>query len=100
MIDDYYGIQLYNSTNSTIYGNNAYNNYHDGFRLELSSDNYIFDNIFSHNAEYGMHVGGLGNTFWNNSIINNPINAYDTSNDNAWNLSNVGNYWSDFINNI
>ncbi len=67
-------------------GNNGYNNY---------THNYI-----ANNGEYGILVfnsgGNFGNKFYNNTMINNNINAESRRANNYWDNGSMGNYYSDY----
>lgn len=97
------GFYIYQSSNNVLSNNIATNN-HFGFRFHRNYyNNMIFDNMILDN-EYGAYLyddpdgNSNNNTFWNNHFVDNMVNAYEgsTANDNNWNLSSIGNYWSDF----
>ena len=100
------GILLYlNCNNNILSDNDASNNGRingiSGIGLYYSNNNTISGNNFMENRWYGAQLYNSSyNTFWNNNFIDNGIyNAYEKSNsnnNNNWNYSNIGNYWSDF----
>ena len=103
------GIYLYDyNYNNSIFGNIVENNGDYGIYLDWHNDNNsIFGNIVENNGDYGIYLNYYNdyNTIWNNQFIdngeNNSANAYQYyySHNNNWNLSDVGNYWSDFEDN-
>jgi len=70
-----------------------------GIQLEKGSFNSINLNELIESSEYGVWLNNsYHNTFWNNTFMNNNMSTYEGTNTtgNRWNLSNVGNSWSDF----
>ena len=68
-----------------VEGDNNYNNF---------TSNYIFNS-----SGHGIYVSSSGNTnnrFYNNTLIDNLINAEDDASNNDWNYTNIGNYWSNY----
>ena len=98
--NDECGIYLSSSHNNTISDNNIYNNVKDdGIFLEGSADNEISGNNIKDNADKGIDIasGSDNNRFFNNTFINNiGGNAIDLGSNNAWNNTNIGNYWDDY----
>lgn len=108
----------YNTISNSKYGislltSNRYNNLTDnlitsnsfcGIRLGQCSSNIITHNVISnHDEAYakGLYVydGSQGNQIYNNSFIDNYIQAEATSGPNIYNLDwqeGGGNYWSDW----
>mgnify|MGYP006288096931 FL=1 len=61
-------------------------------------DHNIVNNTFQSNVNYGVYIeqsSCSGNLFYNNSFINNGINARSVGT-NYWNNSKIGNYWDDY----
>ena len=98
------GIYLFESRDNTLSYNRMINNNHNGLLLSgNNSGNFIFGNDFIGNNQYGAKLfdNSGDNTLWNNRFINNSVNGYEFLNsNNKWNLSNIGNFWSDFVSNI
>jgi len=93
------GIRIYNSNNTTISGNNAIDNTNHGIYLEISNFSIISGNIIRDNYGTGANISDSNsqyNLFYNNSFINNQINAVDNGTINYWNNSVIGNFWSDY----
>ena len=95
-----WGIYVLDSSDNTFNYNLIDNNIEYGIRLS-GSNNIFSSNEITNNHQYGVYsIGSSYNTFWNNIFINDDTNAYEYENSyNYWNLSNVGNYWSDLVNN-
>jgi parallel beta-helix repeat protein len=94
-----YGINVNASLNGVILQNNVYENYHDGIGLVSNSSNCIVvGNNVSYNAWWGIYVSDFSNNnvLYHNNIINNTIQASDTSLSNRWNDGLEGNYWSNY----
>ena len=96
-----YGLIL-GSNNSVVQGNNFLDSIYAGLNIYLGGNNMIMDNVMGYNGLYGTQVShSIDNTFWNNSFIGNGVKgAREVSIGNNWNVSNTGNYWSDFKTNI
>ncbi len=80
-------------------GNNFSNNLDIGLLLGSNAYSNFTENYFSNNGNYGVYITYDGNnTFWKNIFDNNGVNAFEeiSTNNNNWNFSNIGNYWSDF----
>ena len=67
------GIRLYNTTNGQLIENNCFNNY-DGIDLWVGSDNNTIRGNILNECITGIIVGGSGNNFEHNDIIENNIN--------------------------
>lgn len=96
------GIGLAYSAHYNTLSGNVVNNNGKGIYLAYSTYNQITNNTLFENRPYGADLeGSQYNTFWNNNFSDNPINADEdnSATDNHWNLSDVGNYWSDFFEN-
>lgn len=104
--NNFRGISLYSySGYNTIEKNDITGNGDRGIWFYYHSDfNNVTGNRIIANQEHGARVyyDSKNNLFWNNSFINNPVNAAEEagSTNNQWNVSNVGNRWSDFEQNI
>lgn len=79
-----YGMMIYDSESMVIKGNKIENNSDYGIYLSSSKKCVIYYNFF-----YFNHGS-------NNSYNSSHIQAYDDEN-NSWNSSTIGNYWSDWI---
>jgi len=94
------GTTFYNSKNNFVSFNNiSFNDLNAIQFISGSSFNEIYNNTISYNYG-GIYSQNSNNTIWNNKFTN-IINAYDFSwgDGSSWNISNFGNYWSDFENN-
>ena len=100
LTNNWQGILLAFTSDSTITGNNVTNNY-NGIHVWNSSDyNTLYDNHIEQN-EYGVWLGFCSNnTFYNNNFTDNSAQVYIDSPGypNFWNETYPigGNYWSDF----
>ena len=94
----YGGIVLINSSNGKLFNNNCSNNYFAGIQLFSSHNFLISGNLISASSYYGIHIayGSSNNTIYNNTFINNHINAFDDGNLNFWDNGTIGNYWDDY----
>ncbi|MFH1133670.1 MAG: NosD domain-containing protein [Nanoarchaeota archaeon] len=74
-----------------------------GMQFSSFIRNSITENTYINETQVGIEVNdsSRNNVFTGNSFINVPVNARESgdANSNAWNLSLIGNYWSDFLNN-
>jgi hypothetical protein len=96
-----YGVQI-SASEIEVY-NNTFDNGRFHSLNTWGSRNKIHGNQFIGNAEYGIITTGANNTMWDN-IFNGTYNissSYEplSAEDNYWNNSNTGNYWSDFTDN-
>ena len=120
-----FGISLYNSDKNTLSGNTASNNINDGIYLSDSDKNTLSGNTASNNSlgiylyysdnntlsgntvsnnNYGIYIysnvyterKSMYNLFFNNSFLNNIMNAYYEGIDNYWYNGTLGNYWDDY----
>ena len=59
------------------------------------------DNLILNTDEYGAYIDTTSrdNIFYNNSFINNDINARDDGINNNWDNGTLGNYWDDYSGN-
>ncbi|MBP2144466.1 parallel beta-helix repeat protein [Methanococcus voltae] len=91
------GIILWYTTNSTIKSNEIYSNNGIGFYTMQSTGNEVFNNSIYLNNQYGAYLeSSNGNliydNFFNNSMYN--IDAYQCTNDlNTTKENGGGNYW-------
>lgn len=88
-------IRFYSNHNSIIH--NVIHTNDVGMRVKSSQYNNISDNHLIDNIDKGLYVccGAEQNLFYNNSFMNNSINAYDSL-ENKWYLNGIGNYWDDY----
>ena len=88
---------------NTLCGNVAKKNGFNGiYLLGGAYYNSIISNELTENKQYGIYLDGAQhNIFWNNTVIDNNINAGESAdaNNNSWTLDEIGNYWSDFPDN-
>ncbi|MFC1712146.1 NosD domain-containing protein [Candidatus Poribacteria bacterium] len=98
------GIQLYGQcTYNNVTSNTVNSNTQHGIQLYgQCTHNNITSNTVNSNTQYGIYIdwNSNDNIFYNNNFINNPIQAYISS-DSSGNISNLekpigGNYWSDW----
>jgi parallel beta-helix repeat protein len=96
----YIGVQLWQTNNATISGNNITNNGY-GIELESSSNhNNIIGNHITNNSEYGIRLYySSNNRFWHNNFIDNAqqVLVEPAGYANVWDddYPSGGNYWSD-----
>ena len=118
------GLDLNGGDHNKIFKNNVHNNDDSGFVIQSSFSN-ISDNKIHNNGVYGLYiqssfnnitknilrddaggpyggeiiVSGNNNSIFENYFIN-PLFSYalgrDRGNDNKWNSSSIGNYWSSY----
>jgi len=91
------GVYLsYDSNDNTLEGNNVSNN-EKGLNLaNHSSNNTLVGNTAKENG-YGIYLSFSSgwDLVYGNHLINNSCNAYDVGQNNRWDNSSVGNYYSD-----
>lgn len=93
-----------NSDHNIIQGNFIYNNTQNGFLFYAGADhNNVFNNIIKENKGRGFYSDyayrwNAYNLFYNNYFIGNQIESVRDGggNNNLWNNSEIGNYWSDY----
>jgi len=100
------GVELWNTSNSIIAGNNITANSWNGIRLEYSSNNIIEGNRIADNrigiylcCRIGIYLRSpSNNSFYHNNIINNNEQVHGTDSTNVWDdgYPSGGNYWSDY----
>ncbi|NIQ05350.1 MAG: hypothetical protein GWO20_06370 [Candidatus Korarchaeota archaeon] len=63
-----------------------------------SNTNTITNNTITNHNYYGilLRSDSTGNCVYRNDVIDNDVNAEDTYGGNAFNSSNIGNYWGDY----
>ena len=94
-----YGIRLYSSSSNILVNNTCNLSTLCGLSLSTSSNNNtLIGNDISSNFGYGISVSSSNdNRIWNNTFMNNWIQASDTGTNNRWNSTDgYGNYWSDW----
>lgn len=78
-----------------IFRNNGY-----GIRLYgHNDDTLVYNNNLTKNRFYGIVLGDNDvndNILFNNTLINNSVNALDSGTNTQWSLHKRGNYWSDY----
>ena len=92
------GVFLYHRTNNNVLENNTiWGNYYGGMELNTALHNIIVNNVFIGNY-YGLSISGLSfyNLIYLNRFADNIVNAYCTDADNHFNITGLGNYWSDY----
>jgi len=85
------------SSGNTIFDNSILGTTGNGIAIyNVSRGNIITWNTISDNM-VGINCTGVsdGNLFYHNSMIENNLNAFDTS-DNSWDDGEEGNYWNDY----
>ncbi|MFH1239931.1 MAG: C1 family peptidase [Candidatus Diapherotrites archaeon] len=94
---------LYKSSSNILLDNVVENNEYGLIINNQGSNNTVTGNDFIENSTHGISIGSdsQNNTIWNNDFIDNSVNAYEDSfsNNNNWDYSETGNYWSDFESN-
>ncbi|MDF1541001.1 MAG: NosD domain-containing protein, partial [Candidatus Thorarchaeota archaeon] len=87
------------SDNCTITGNTIYDSEMSGLYANLCSFWTVFDNIIYDNGAPGIYLdSGVDNfTLYQNDIgWSREFLAYDAGEDNAWNYTDIGNWYSDY----
>jgi parallel beta-helix repeat protein len=93
------GFLLYETNNNSFSGNKADHNLY-GVLLQFSNFSTFSGNIIRYNSQYGMKVDfSSGNTIYSNIFFENSIaNAVSISGYvNSWDNGTRGNYWGDFL---
>ncbi len=69
-----------------------------GIRIVGSSFNTICNNSMILNSVYGLYIesGSHNRIYFNILAFNEETNAFDDGNDNHWNSTESGNFWSDY----
>jgi len=97
------GIKLNGKHNNTISGNIVKTNTECGINIENSNWNNITGNIIESNIMHGVLIEEEeedppnNNLIYNNTFINNGINAQDDGMNNIWDYNKLGNNWSDYL---
>ncbi len=92
-----YGVYLESSSNNVVMSSTiSYNG--DGIYLRSSSNNIVASNTVSDNSNCGVYLHfSSNNQIYLNIFAWNGNNAHDSSgSDNQWNITGIGNYWSDY----
>jgi parallel beta-helix repeat protein len=93
-----YGILLYSSSNNSVTGNNVTDKNWAGVDLLSSSNNNsVIGNNISNNLA-GIGIEGSNNTIYHNNIVNNTNQVSSFGPTNVWDdgYPSGGNYWSDY----
>jgi parallel beta-helix repeat protein len=91
------GIQLWNTTNTEISGNNIASNVY-GIVLDHSNYNIISGNNITDNNGYGVGLAYSSNNIIYHNNIDNTEQVYSYVSTNVWDdgYPSGGNYWSDY----
>lgn len=92
------GLHLLSSDWNMVSNNTLARNYR-GVHLNLSHNNIVFSNILSLDNEIGMRLeNSSDNSIYHNIFANNEIQAWDNTEANQWDngYPSGGNYWSDY----
>ena len=100
-----YGIELF-GLNCTIRDNDVLNNTAYGIYV-MGNDSKICNNNITNSSDYGVKLYNSArnyvycNNFTDNNAGNPGLQAWDNGavNDNHWNTTEKGNWWSDWVNN-
>jgi len=94
------GIDLYNSSNNTISVNNLTANNWAGIWLEESSNNNSISGNNITNNYYGIWLNSSSsNIIYHNNFVDNTEQVHSLNSKNVWDdgYPSGGNYWSDYI---
>lgn len=93
-----YGVYTQSKSDNNAIKLNVFLDNYNGVRIKGSKHNRIEQNIIESNDIRGVYLccGATNNIVFNNSIINNGLNA-DDKYDNLWYFNKTGNYWGDYI---
>jgi parallel beta-helix repeat protein len=88
-----FGCYYHNILNNII----EYNKF-DGIHLSYATNINISRNSIRYNSIKGisLDLGSTHNLLYNNTFINNGLNAIDGGSSNWWNNSIIGNFWDDY----
>ncbi|MHA2187801.1 MAG: right-handed parallel beta-helix repeat-containing protein, partial [Candidatus Thorarchaeota archaeon] len=93
------GVYIAYRSNMTIAHNTIERNEY-GIRILASSNNTVHNNSIIGNSIYGLHIEDEFDSnnlfFFNIFAYNEEANAFDDGNNNHWNLTENGNFWSDY----
>ena len=103
IIENNYGIDLYESVNNTITYNSLSKNINGIIFSDYSSQNTVLYNMFENSTSWGMIIFDFSNnnTIHHNNFLDNNFGgisqAYDNSSFNLWyeQLTMEGNFWSE-----
>ena len=93
-----YGIFLDFYANNNQIKNNIIKTNEIGIRIKTAILNTVTKNWLIENTGEGIHLccSSHDNTMFQNYLINNSVNAMDRFS-NQWNYKDIGNYWSDYV---
>ncbi len=87
----------YGSNNNSIIGNNLSSNGQNGIYIEGNNNNITGNNlIYGNDAGIKVISSSMNNYIYNNTFLNNNLNARDDGIDNYWDYNQIGNYWDDY----
>ncbi|KKN35508.1 hypothetical protein LCGC14_0782950 [marine sediment metagenome] len=102
--NSFYGITLHGTVSLNQLSGNVIDLNYIGIYLNQVTSNTINGNIISNSIEVGVRIINMGggysadnNLFYENSFIDNGINAIDDGVNNQWENGIIGNYWDDYI---
>ncbi len=92
------GVQLVETNNSDVSGNNITANSYAGVMLVSSSGNLIIENSIMDNARGINLVSSLNNVIYRNNFIDNTYHVFNINSINAWedDYPGGGNYWGGY----
>ena len=95
------GIDFAHGGSGSVLSNNTIANCTLGIHVNLAYDNHIVDNRVENSSGYGVSLSSAtgGNSVWRNEFLFNNVpgvQALDNGTGNLWNVSEIGNYWSDW----
>jgi len=92
------GIDLYRSSSNSISGNNITANNNFGIYLDYSSSNSISGNNITNNGGSILLSSSSSNSIFHNNFISNAQQVYSLISVNVWDdgYPSAGNYWSDY----
>jgi phage shock protein E len=96
IIQNGYGIRIYQAYNITVASNNITNNAYDGVYIYWSFSNTIFRNNIINN-DLGILSSSSNNVIFHNNFVDNTEQIYSYNSTNIWDddYPSGGNYWSD-----
>ncbi len=93
------GISIWtNSYNNSLIGNTIVNNGKNGIYLGLSDNQTVRENLIEGNKDEAVKIDSdsHNNIFYMNIFKKHTTNVADSSMDNNWNTTSIGNYWDDY----